>query len=67
MSTGHSSRLGREGIEQLNTFGSESYSKEELVAEMGAAMLSGLMGLAPKTLENSAAYLQTWLSVRFGK
>ena len=62
-STGHASRLGREGIEQLNTFGSESYSKEELVAEMGAAMLSGLMGLAPKTLENSAAYLQTWLSV----
>ena len=62
-STGHASRLGREGIEQLNTFGSESYSKEELVAEMGAAMLCGLTGLAPKTLENSAAYLKTWLSV----
>jgi antirestriction protein ArdC len=62
-STGHSSRVGREGIEQLNTFGSDSYSKEELVAEMGAPMLCGLTGLAPKTLENSAAYLQTWLSV----
>jgi antirestriction protein ArdC len=30
---------------------------------MGAAMLCGVTGLAPKTLENSAAYLQTWLSV----
>ena len=62
-STGHASRLGREGIEQLNTFGSERYSKEELVAEMGAAMLCGLTGLTPKTLENSAAYLQSWLGV----
>jgi len=62
-STGHPSRVGREGIEQLNTFCSESYSKEELIAEMGAAMLCGLTGLAPKTLENSAAYLKTWLSV----
>ena len=62
-STGHASRVGREGIEQLNTFGSESYSKEELVAEMGAAMLCGLTGLAPQTLENSAAYLQSWLKV----
>ncbi len=62
-STGHASRVGREGIEQLNTFGSESYSKEELIAEMGAAMLCGLTGLAPQTLENSAAYLQSWLGV----
>jgi antirestriction protein ArdC len=62
-STGHASRVGREGIEHLNTFGSESYSKEELVAEMGAAMLCGVTGLAPQTLENSAAYLQSWLGV----
>jgi len=62
-STGHVSRVGREGIEQLNTFGSDSYSKEELVAEMGAAMLCGLTGLAPQTLENSAAYVQSWLKV----
>ena len=62
-STGHPSRVGREGIEQLNTFRSESYSKEELVAEMGAAMLCGLTGLAPQTLQNSAAYLQSWLRV----
>jgi antirestriction protein ArdC len=60
-STGHASRTGREGIEILNTFGSESYSKEELVAEMGAAMLCGVTGIAPATLQNSAAYLKTWI------
>src|ERR1700737_2223591 len=62
-STGHASRVGRDGIEQLNTFGSESYSREELIAEMGAAMLCGFAGISPHTLENSAAYLQSWLRV----
>ena len=62
-STGHPSRVGREGIERLNTFGSELYSREELVAEMGAAMLCGITGIASRTLDNSAAYLQSWLSV----
>jgi antirestriction protein ArdC len=61
-STGHRSRVGREGIEHLNTFGSESYSKEELIAEMGAAMLCGITGIAPSTIENSAAYLQCWIN-----
>jgi antirestriction protein ArdC len=60
-STGHASRVGREGIEQLNTFGSESYSREELIAEMGAAMLCGVTGIAPSTIQNSAAYLQSWI------
>jgi len=62
-STGHASRVGREGIEQLNTFGSESYSKEELIAEMGAAMLCGVTGIERKTLPNSAAYLRSWIDV----
>ena len=61
-STGHASRIGREGIEQLNAFASESYSKEELIAEMGAAMLSGVTGIAPATIPNSAAYLQSWIN-----
>jgi antirestriction protein ArdC len=60
-STGHASRIGRDGIETLNTFGSESYSREELIAEMGAAMLCGVTGIAPATLQNSAAYLKTWI------
>jgi antirestriction protein ArdC len=65
-STGHASRVGREGIEQLNSFGSESYSKEELIAEMGAAYLCGFSGISPVTVENSAAYLRSWISVLKG-
>jgi antirestriction protein ArdC len=61
-STGHASRIGREGIEQLNGFGSERYSREELIAECGAAMLCGVTGISPATLENSAAYLQSWIT-----
>ena len=45
-----------------NPFGSEDYSKEELVAEMGAAMLCGVAGIESQTLGNSASYLQTWIS-----
>jgi antirestriction protein ArdC len=65
-STGHWSRVGRDSIEQLNTFGSESYSKEELVAEMGSAMLCGVTGIAPAVIENSVAYLRSWLSALKG-
>ena len=61
-STGHPSRVGREGIMNHNPFGSEDYSKEELVAEMGAAMLCGVAGIESQTLDNSAAYLQTWIN-----
>jgi len=59
-STGHPSRVGREEIMEHNPFGSEDYSKEELVAEMGAAMLCGVAGIESRTLDNSAAYLQSW-------
>jgi antirestriction protein ArdC len=62
-STGHTKRVGRDGIEKLNTFGSESYSKEELIAEMGAAMLCGIAGIERRTIANSAAYLQSWIDV----
>jgi len=61
-STGHASRVGREGIEEVAQFGSESYSKEELIAEMGAAMLCGITGIAPATIQNSASYLQHWIT-----
>jgi antirestriction protein ArdC len=65
-STGHESRLDREGIRRgsFGRFGDAVYSKEELVAEMGAAMLCGIAGIDQKALvENSAAYLRSWLSV----
>jgi antirestriction protein ArdC len=60
-STGHPSRVGREGIMNHDPFGGEDYSKEELVAEMGAAMLCGAAGIEAQTLGNSAAYLQAWI------
>jgi antirestriction protein ArdC len=61
-STGHSRRLDRGLDTQLAPFGSPDYSKEELVAEMGAAFLCAVTGIAPATLENSTAYIQGWLS-----
>jgi antirestriction protein ArdC len=61
-STGHPSRVEREGIMNHDPFGSEDYSKEELIAEMGAAMLCGVAGIESRTLGNSAAYLQTWIN-----
>lgn len=59
--TGHGSRVGRKGILEPSFFGSHEYSKEELVAEMGAAFLCGHAGIEQKVLENSAAYIAGWL------
>jgi len=59
--TGHANRLGRKGVTETSYFGSHEYSKEELVAEMGAAFLCGHAGIENTTLENSAAYIQGWL------
>jgi antirestriction protein ArdC len=60
--TGHASRLDREGITQPVKFGSERYSKEELIAELGASFLSNEAGILNKVeFENSAAYLASWV------
>lgn len=56
-STGHQSRLDR--FREDSYFGSEPYSKEELVAEMGACFLCGESGIE-RTLDNSVAYIQSW-------
>jgi antirestriction protein ArdC len=60
-STGHKSRLARKGVTEASYFGSHEYSKEELVAEMAAAFCCGELGIIPATLDNSAAYIQSWL------
>ena len=61
-STGHPARLDR--LSKLSFFGTEEYSKEELVAEIGAATLVNHVGLETSTsLRNNAAYLQNWLQV----
>jgi antirestriction protein ArdC len=60
-STAHVSRLHREAFDNPVHFGSEVYSKEELVAELGASMLCGQAGIAPSVLDNSASYLASWI------
>ena len=61
-STGHESRLNR--LAKTAFFGSESYSKEELVAEIGAATLVNYAGLETSaSFRNSTAYIQNWLQV----
>lgn len=62
-STGHPTRLNRfERGSAAAAFGSESYSKEELVAEIGAACILHELGIeTPSTFKNSAAYIQSWL------
>ena len=61
--TGHKSRLDRmEHDTAWHRFGSKPYANEELVAEMGAAMLCAESGIFQETEENSAAYIANWLS-----
>jgi antirestriction protein ArdC len=58
-STGHESRLNRTFGDH---FGDELYSKEELVAEMGAAFLCAIAGIANEhTDRNTTAYIRNWI------
>lgn len=61
-STGHKRRLNRDGFKEGETvmFGSTSYSKEELIAEMGNAFLCSESGIET-TFDNSVAYIQSWV------
>ena len=59
-STGHHTRLDR--LNKIAAFGSEDYSKEELVAEISsAAILNYLQMETASSFRNSAAYVQSWL------
>lgn len=58
-STGHKSRLNRTFGER---FGDPDYAKEELVAELGAAMLCAQFGVE-SAIEGHAGYLADWLTV----
>ena len=61
-STGHESRLNR--LDSTAFFETEAYSKEELIAEIGAAALVNHCGIETSgSFRNSAAYIQNWLSV----
>lgn len=60
-STGHESRLGRDGIVKIDQFGSDQYAKEELVAELTSALIGNAMGFDSRIRENNLAYLQNWI------
>lgn len=61
-STGHATRLNR--LDNTAFFGSEDYSKEELVAELGSCALVHHCGLETRSsFRNSTAYIQNWLQV----
>lgn len=62
-STGATKRLNRPTLKDAVTFGDQNYSKEELVAEMGAAMLCAATGIEnTASIKNSAGYLKGWAS-----
>ena len=61
-STGHAKRLDWATFTENTSSGSETYAKEELVAELGAAFLSNAVGLDLSLTEPSTAgYLANWL------
>lgn len=61
-STMTESRCNRADVKRGVFFGSETFSREELVAEMGSAMLCSATGVdTEKSITNSAGYIQSWL------
>lgn len=60
-STGHEKRLSRIGVTNIDAFGTEKYSKEELIAELGSCFLCQRTGILPKVIDNSASYIKNWL------
>lgn len=58
--TGSDSRLGRNFGAR---FGDEAYAAEELVAELGSAILGAELGLPVDHLDDHAAYLGHWLGI----
>jgi hypothetical protein len=59
-STGHADRLGRFERDDSTAFGCATYAKEELVAEISAAILAATYGVQIET-EQTAAYVGSWL------
>lgn len=56
--TGHPSRNDRD---QQSKFGSKKYAYEELIAEIGSAMLLGFIGISPEVRKDHIGYLSSWL------
>jgi antirestriction protein ArdC len=60
-STGHEKRLNR--LTKDARFGNTEYSKEELVAEITTTMICSTVGIENKTINNSVAYIKSWMEV----
>lgn len=61
-STMHEKRCNRQSESSVTRFGNSAYSREELVAEIGSAMICNRLGIEhEKAFKNSAAYIQSWL------
>lgn len=60
-STGHISRLARNGIVTSSRFGDCVYSLEELTAEIGSCFLSSLCGIGANNFDQSVSYINGWL------
>ena len=61
-STGYKSRLNRFETNEIVSFGSPTYSREELCAELSSAFMMNMLGIeTPQTFKNSTAYIQGWL------
>lgn len=59
-STGSPTRLNRS---MSGKFGNPTYAKEELVAELTAAMVGNSMGFDKRILDSNAIYLDNWIGV----
>jgi len=59
-STGHPDRLDRSDLTKDYANDLESRAREELIAEIGGALLANMFGV-DATFDNSAAYVQSWL------
>jgi antirestriction protein ArdC len=62
-STGNVNRLKRD---MTGRFGDQAYAFEELVAELGSAMICGSIGLEQRPREDHAQYIKSWLSALRG-
>lgn len=64
-STGHAKRLNRKEVSNILDANQETYSKEELIAEMGSAFLCNHAQIdsSSRLLEDQAAYISSWLKV----
>ncbi|GMM62461.1 ArdC family protein [Novosphingobium pituita] len=60
-STGHAKRLARETLRDYGK-SREIRAEEELIAEVGAAMLCAQLGMEPTEREDHAAYVASWLT-----